>query len=72
MPSGAPPKKKKCRNCKGSGFVYPITEEPCYRCVYNNFDPVKQKKCDYCKGKGYVMRPESLLCCHCDEGWIYE
>jgi len=72
MPREAPPKKKKCRNCKGSGFVYPITEEPCYRCVYNDFDPVKQKNCDYCKGKGYVMRPESLLCCHCDSGWVYE
>ena len=70
MPSA--PKKKKCRNCKGSGYVYPMNEEPCYRCVYNDFDPVKQKNCDYCKGKGYVMRPESLLCCHCDGGWVYE
>lgn len=66
------PKKKKCRNCKGEGYVYPMNEEPCFRCVYHNFDPVKQKACSYCSGKGYVMRPESLLCCHCDGGWVYE
>ena len=70
MPSD--PKKKKCRNCKGEGYVYPLTEQACYRCVYHNFDPEKQKNCGYCEGKGYVMRNESLLCCHCDGGWIYE
>ena len=65
------PKKTKCRNCKGEGRVYPATkaEEPCYRCVY---DPVKKKNCGYCEGKGHVLRTESLLCCHCDEGWVYE
>ena len=68
------PQKKKCKNCKGEGWVYPKTqtEEPCYRCLYNNFDPAKQKACDYCSGKGYVMRHETLLCCHCDGGFVYE
>ena len=70
MPSE--PKKKKCRNCQGSGWVYPMEEEPCYHCVYHGFDPEKQKKCSYCSGKGYVMRRTSLLCCHCENGWVYE
>lgn len=70
MPSD--PKKKKCRNCQGSGWVYPMEEEPCYHCVYHGFDPEKQKKCSYCSGKGYVMRRTSLLCCHCENGWVYE
>jgi len=49
-----------------------MQDEACYHCVYHNFDPVKQKNCDYCKGKGYVMRPQGLLCCHCENGWVYE
>jgi hypothetical protein len=49
-----------------------MEEEPCYHCVYHGFDPEKQKKCSYCSGKGYVMRRTSLLCCHCENGWVYE
>lgn len=69
MPSA--PKKKKCRNCKGDGWVYVDADEPCYRCVYNDFDADKQKNCTYCSGKGYVVRKQGFLCCHCDSGWVY-
>ena len=65
------PKKKKCRNCDGSGWVYVDNDEPCYRCVYHDFDPAKQKNCTYCRGKGYVVRPQGFLCCHCENGWVY-
>jgi DnaJ-class molecular chaperone len=68
----AAPKKKKCRNCEGSGWVYADSDEPCYHCVYHGFDPDKQKNCTYCSGKGYVVRKQGFLCCHCENGYVYE
>ena len=65
-------KKKKCRNCKGDGWVYVDNDEACYRCAYHDFDPTKQKNCTYCSGKGYVVRKQGFLCCHCENGWVYE
>lgn len=65
------PKKKKCRNCQGSGWVYADNDEPCYHCVYHGFDPEKQKNCTYCSGKGYVVRKQGFLCCHCENGYVY-